>query len=490
MKKNAENFSNETKLSPILKKVADILKMDEKEILKLEELEIKKWLQKTIEEIISQHKNNKKLVKMLLQEYRGNIFSILDKKLKNNKEIALLAVANSSNNFYSLDTKLQKDLDILKQLVKSFIREWLSFLEFENFVESFLEKDSKTKQLLYNFYQKQLNLYSNIYLKEDLSWILLIIKKKNKDFYEVLKKHRVIISKWKKTIINPKFVENIFKQFKKENIVFENFEDKKNFVFLMIWRILKIDINLLDEDSLAIFENIFNIFFSLENKELVKEKIQKETKKNNEDKKEEDNQEENFKEDENVENDFNDILDFCLPACNYSHNWETYEINLWENKKIKLTKEEQESFNTQALKNFIKFYNTFYELGLNFLWDKYKNSFIILLKNKLDFDYRYWAWFTDWRILGLLNLISKNIWVPEKEIIEENWENWEKKKKWVCFKSLEAAKLAFSEIKETGKINWEVYSDLWVFSRGAVENKLILDWKIDVDRGELNISKW
>jgi hypothetical protein len=60
---------------------------------------------------------------MLLQEYRGNIFSILDKKLKNNKEIALLAVANSSNNFYSLDTKLQKDLDILKQLVKSFIRE-------------------------------------------------------------------------------------------------------------------------------------------------------------------------------------------------------------------------------------------------------------------------------------------------------------------------------------------------------------------------------
>jgi hypothetical protein len=42
MKKNAENFSNEAKLSPILKKVADILKMDEKEILKLEELEIKK----------------------------------------------------------------------------------------------------------------------------------------------------------------------------------------------------------------------------------------------------------------------------------------------------------------------------------------------------------------------------------------------------------------------------------------------------------------
>jgi hypothetical protein len=36
-------------------------------------------------------------------------------------------------------------------------------------VENFLEKDSKNKQLLYDFYQKQLNLYSNIYLKEDLS---------------------------------------------------------------------------------------------------------------------------------------------------------------------------------------------------------------------------------------------------------------------------------------------------------------------------------
>jgi hypothetical protein len=126
-------------------------------------------------------------------------------------------------------------------------------------------------------------------------------------------------------------------------------------------------------------------------------------------------------------------------------------------------------------------------LWLNFLWDKYLNDFKILCKNKIWFDYMLWEWITESKTLSVLNIIWKNIWIPEHEVIDNKWK---KTNKYKCFDRLPDAKKVFWEIKETWMINWDKYSDSSAFWNWAVENRLLESLCIDPNGMWLNITKW
>jgi len=126
-------------------------------------------------------------------------------------------------------------------------------------------------------------------------------------------------------------------------------------------------------------------------------------------------------------------------------------------------------------------------LWLNFLWDKYSHDFKILCNNKIWVNYMLWEWITDSKMLSILNMIWRNVWVPEHRVLDEKWKETNSIK---CFKTLWDAKEAFWEIKETWMINDKKYSDWSTFWNWAVENKLIEVLCIDQKGNGLNISKW
>lgn len=472
-KENIENKEN-----PVLKKVSEILH------LQAWEIETKKTWDKVHKEISrllqnQEYASNKSLWQYLIREFWKKYLSVIDgTPLKNDKDIIVLKLRQDSNYFYDLTLEQQKDTKIAKEMIKSLVREWVNFFDIKVFLEKYYNK--KEFVALLSFYKAYLEQEERVY-KDDLSKILIDIERTNKVFFDLLKKKWVIQVWWKKISISSSFINDYLKTLENTN---QNFQDRNAFEVYkleLLLALLWLKEKELDENSKIFIEYFLNLVNNKANKrQAKKEKIEEEELWTEE----VIHKKPHLAAEKDV---FEDRLDFCLPECSYYISGWSYVVETVWNKSVKLTQQEVERFNSRSLSNFVRFYDMMYSLWLNFLWDKYKSGFVTLLNNNIWFDYTSWEWFTESRILSVLNLIWKNIWIPEREIVSDTWES---KKIIACFERLDEAKMAFWDINKTWKVNWETLSEMWMFSRWAVENMLILNWKLDPENSSVNISDW
>lgn len=435
----------------------------------------------TIDNILNKYSDTKKLVIFIISEVDNNLFKT-HKEFHGDIDVVKLAIQKDSNSFYLISSaELKKHKDVWKEVIKAFIRENKNFYEVEFFLETNFKKDKKK---LFETYFEYLSSVNDYYIN-DLSKNLFFLKDTNKILYDLLHTNKLFTPKWKNIIINENFIKKFVNEVLKDELYEKiNLKEKKEYIIKKLYTYFLIANNNLSSDEKVIFDlalNLINISLS--------KKI-KETKKKEEEKPEfEISSTEKKKEvpDLHKDDDFNDFIDFSYPECN------SYKVSWWYNietitwKNIFISENEKENFTTKALKNYIKFYNTLYNLWLNFLWDKYSYDFKILCNNKFSFDYMHSEWITESKTLSVLNMIWKNIWVPEHQLVDEEWNESAQIK---CFKTLWDAKNTFSEIKETWMINNIKYSDSTSFWNWAVENKLIEVLCIDQKWNWLNISQW
>lgn len=482
------------KLSSIDEKEYNIILDDILVILNLPEWE-KNWIKqstkpiaKKIEDTLNENKTNLKLAKYMVWEVDGNFYKDYLKDFPNDLDLALIAIKASSENFKYLSIKLKENEKISYEIIKTQIREWNNYFEIKKFIE--LNYKDKKKELL-EFYKLQINEVNKI-LKDDLTKNLINIDEKNPDFIKLLKEKNIITWNKKKININPRFLTEFEESFKKKvNIKWKNEDEikklKLNFLINYIW----INAEDLNEETLFILNSIIDLIVINDDKkeqekdEIIDENLEKqekETKQKKWDKIDGDEEQKETKEDI-----FEKKLNYSLPnsTLSFSSSW-NYSISSWET-SIEITLEESQKMTSLALKNYYKFYQKLSKLWLNFLWDKYKTEFLIVMSNSFSIDYLYWEWISEGKTLSVLNLIWRNIWIPEKEVI---WKDWKPTKEIKCFNSIEAATFMFEDINKKNEINWETWSDGWPFSKWPVENKLIANWLIDSKRWVLNISKW
>lgn len=471
-KENKNSFSN-----PLLEEVSKLVK-NTLDIWKIQSLEQKIWFSNTILEIIKQDNKNRNLAIFLISELSSDFFKKFD-NFHIDKEIVKLAILKDSSLFYSISSNLKTDPEIWFFTIQSMIREWRNFLEIEKFIDLFFPK---SKSFLMKKYKLELNKSIDT-LSNNLLRQIFDIKTSNIKFYEELISKKVIFIKWDKITFNDNYLLNLFFDL---NELWEykdlDHSDKNEYLYNYFINLFLLKKSKISSSEKYIIENLIWLIEKIESKQKVDNKNND---KNIEEIEYENNQilEEDFK--DNIRDEFLDIAEFSIPDTNIQEYWDWYNINTLSWKKIYITNEEKDKFTIKSLSNFIKFYNIMYNLWLWFFWDKYKSDFKILCNNKFWFNYTSWEWVTDWKILWILNMIWKNVWVPESEFEDENWI-----KEIKCFKILSEAKSCFWEIKETWKINWKIYSDNTSFSNWAVENKLIEILCIDQKGNWLNISKW
>lgn len=441
----------------------------------------KNWFKRTIDDILNKYADTKRLAIFIISEVDSSVFKS-HKNLHTDIDVVKLAIQKDSNLFNFISSELIKNKEIWKEVVKSMVRENKNFYEVDMFITTYFIKDSKE---IFDIYFQYLE-NANKYYTNDLSKNLFSLKKSNKSLYNLLQTHKLFTTKWKIITINNDFI----KKFVTEIVKDEQFQsltqkEKDVFIILKLGSYFNISNNTLSDEEKVIFDLVLSLI-NIEISKKIKELMKKEEKEkpqpwipSTENEKE---ASDSYKED-----DFNEFADFSYPECN------SYKVSWWYNietitwKKIFITDAEKDNFTTKALKNYIKFYNTLYNLWLNFLWDKYSHDFKILCNNKFWFDYMHSEWITDWKMLSILNMIWRNVWIPEHKILNDKWEETNEVK---CFNTLWDAKDAFWEIKETWIINGTKYSDSATFWNWAVENRLIEVLCIDQKGHGLNISKW
>ena len=448
------------KIDPILKKVSKILDLDEAQLLISQE---KNWFKNTFDNILVQYWTNPEITSLALK-------------------VAADDIRKSSANFYDIDEKLRKNEELWKVFIESSVREWKTFMEIDDILKVYFS-DNKYKWLI-KYYKKYIKTVSNFY-NDDLTKSLLWTEKWDTELYKFLVANKIITWKWKAIILDDNFLQKSLVALN-ENITTENLKEKEKLEKQLLWNIIWFDLKSLDTNWLFVLDTIYKLVKLVQDKQKIKEKEVEEWEYIVEDK---DTSKSTWI-DINTEDksDYLDSkLDFCTPNCSYSYYSWYYEIETVWAENVKLSETEIDNMTSVAIRNYIKFYNTIYDLWLIFLWNKYKSDFITLSNNKFWFDYSSWEWITDWKMLSVLNMIWRNIWTPEHKII---WEDWKETSELRCFKTLWDAKESFRNIKDTGKINWEKYSDNDSFSYWAVENKLIEVLCIDQKGNWLNINSW
>jgi hypothetical protein len=172
-------------------------------------------------------------------------------------------------------------------------------------------------------------------------------------------------------------------------------------------------------------------------------------------------------------------VDFSLNDYEYtrSSSW-IYTIHNSGTNTIKLSEKEVERFTMVWLKNFIKFYNLLCGIGLNFLWDKYKNDFVTILNNQIWFNYPDREWVSESRSLKVLNFIGKTV-----GLIGDKKHTQYKKP----FENIDGARKAFSDVKSTWNIWKNNYISMWMSDDVPVEKALkamgyIDKWVLNIGR--------
>ena len=484
---NTNNSRERNEENPIFLKILEIISPAKK--TDLQKLRDKYGIMDSISRIIPFEKTNKELALYLISELGVDYFKQFP-DLHSDKQVVKTALLVNPNIYNILPDILKKDTEIWVWVVKSMVHKQRNFKEVEKFIESnFPEK----KNFLFARYSEFLKTQSFIF-QNDLNKHLFKLKTENKELFDKFEELWVVSYKWEKVDFNTDFLKSILDDLlKSEEYLNLDKKAKKEYTKKFLEKLFDIKIENLEKNEKYIFNKLLAILWNLEDKnKLANKKItwadneneQEDIAEKRERKKREQKQAEAQRK---KEKEIWVLIDYTYP------DWNSYKVSWWYNietqtwKTVFITDKEKDKFTSEALANFIKFQNTLYNLWLGFLWDKYSHDFKVLANNKFGFDYTSNEWITENKTLAILNMIWKNIWIPEQSVIDEDW-----KETWVvkCFKTLADAKMAFWEIKETGEINWKKYSDGSAFWNTAVYNKLIDSWLIDPKLNWLNISKW
>lgn len=454
-------------------------------IWEIKEIENKKWFKQAVNQIISYNKENRKLALFLISEISSDYF--LDfPSFHSDKVFLSLCLNKDYKIFFKLNDSNIKNKDFWKIVLSKMVKSWLNFWTIEWFIDKYFPKN-KTELLKY--YNDCLIKNTN-FMQGDIWKILIFLKKENILFFQKILDKWLIEDNWKKIQLNKNFVNETIESLLEDNEYqkLDNINKNKYLIkilFLFLW--IKQDDKIWKNEKYLLDIIVKLILNSESKKPLPKKEKELNDKK---EKKEDINNEENRK----INNDTVLDKDNFIDKVSYLYDWVNitefswwYWIDFWWPTLLKISTSEEKKLTIKALDNYIKFYNTLYSLDLNFLWDKHKTSFITLCNNEIWFDYLNWNWITDWKILSILNLLWKNIWIPETIVVDNQWNE---KKEVRCFNDLISAKMFFKSIKNSWKINWVEYSDNKAFSYWAVENYLIQKFKIDKNGSWLNITKW
>jgi len=383
-----------------------------------------------------------------------------------------------------LEIKLQKDFNKNKNLaflvLKNYIKNWESLENINNFINKISLDNELTKNLLEEKFSDLLEQYWKISRRNTQKYFYNI---KNEEIINLILKSKIVDKSWN---IN----QNTIKQLNKEvteNLSVEELNNSEN-IFNFLLKKLNISPELLDENIKNLLNSIIDLF-----------KINKKIEENSEEKNLDNKKRDKEKTDHTqvvhtTEDEFNEnssLLDFCYPWCILSEFWNNYEIDLWQNNKVEISKQDFNNFNEKSLENYINFLKILDQTKLSFLFEnKYKSWFLQLLKNKLDwFDYRTWEWFSEFKTLQTLNLIWNLIWIP-KSYYSEEWELW--KFDWII-----TSINIFNEINSTWNINKEKIWTPWNFIWPTIVEKRILqlwilwdNWGFNTEKASEILKKW
>jgi hypothetical protein len=363
-------------------------------------------------------------------------------------------------------------------VLKNYIKNWDSLEEINNFINKISLENKTTKSILEEKFSQLLEEYWKISRKNTQKYFYNI---KDDKIINLILKSKIIDKSWK---INSDTIKNI------ELEINERFspEELKNPDFIINYLLKKLNISpeFLDENLKKFLKSIA-VLFKI-NKKIEEDKTEKE---------------ENFSKGlkpsvDNIGNNVNlnleqdsSLLDFCYPWCLLSEFWNNYEIDLWQNDKVEISKQDFNSFNEKSLENYINFLKILKLTKLDFLFkDKYKSGFMQFINNQLWwFDYKSWEWFSEFKTLQTLNLIWHLIWIP-KSYYSEKWELWD-------FDWIITSINIFSEINSTWNINNEKIWTPWNFIWPTIVEKRMLqlwilwdNWGFSMEKASSILKKW
>jgi len=391
------------------------------------------------EKVLKSKENVEKLINKILYQWYKNLL--------NNEEILLLIINYKPELLdwnsiikQKIISKIKKDFSKNKILafnfIKKLIQEEKNISEINNFIEEVWKDNEEIKNTLQKKLEELLEKYWKISKKQTQKYFLNIL---NKDLIKLILESKIVNEKWE---IN----ENILNNLQKEvNNNFEEIAKNKQKIILFLLEKLNISLEFLQNNF---FKNFIEQIFSLLK---INKKIE-ENKENNQEsneKKEQDEDGKKVEEKQELSNNFEEdkeLLSFCYPWCVLSEFWNNYEIDLWENQKLEISKQDFNKFNEKSLENYINFLKILRLTNLDFLFkNKYRNDFLIFLQNKYWFDYKNWVGFDENKTLEILTLIWNLIWIP-KNYYKTDWELG--KFEWII-----SAINIFWEINSTGLIN-------------------------------------
>lgn len=409
--------------------------------------------------------------------------------LFNNKQVCLIAVSVSSFNYYYLKNTLKRDTDIWEKMILSMINDGENYDKILWFIEENFSEDKNNQEILEKFYKKSIKQSQQIYIK-DLNKCLVTLESDFPEYISDLLEKNILLKNKKSLNFSKEFYSHL-ELFIQEIPWNLNKSQRKNKINEIIIQELKIPNNIPNKYINFLIESIQKNINITQQSKKASEGIQWQVEEKQENLIQENNNQSNNKlpNTDQIIN-YDDDLNYYYPECNYSFSWWYYHIEVTGNKTIDLNENQMKNFTSVALKNFVKFYGLLYDLWLNFLWDKYNRDFVTLCNNKIWLDYTANEWITEWKSLSILNLIGKNIWIPETKlwiIDDEGNEKTQLK----CFKTIADAKLAFWDVKSTWKINGEYIMEPGTFSNySIVEAYMIQNELVDSKRNSINISKF
>ncbi len=330
-----------------------------------------------------------------------------------------------------------------------------------------------------NFYKKYLKTAEYIF-QSDIERQLINLREKKADFYTLIFEKKLIEAQWKNIKVSQKFTKTFLEEiwniaWYKDLSVLQQQEKK-----------IEIIAAYLGLTNTDIPEEIQVFFITLLDALHIKQEKRKAEKENLEDEKKETQEQEEIRD---TENDFEDRFDFCIPHCNYVHLAQGgCNISLWNNVAMSLSEDEMSKISNTALRNYVSGVQKLTELGLGFAL-YHQDRFFSLC----GVDHIYGEWLSDAKILKILNMVGKNIGVPEKNF-SKNKKDKQEQREVGCFRSLEDAVFQFRRIRDTGKIQERDECPLVEVSKKWHKSILrhIFEYKglFDKEGSGFNISQW
>ena len=390
---------------------------------------------------------------------------IANLKFSNQKDVkkAMDIIALDSTAFDKLDKWFRDNLDVWKQTLRAYLEEWKSFLDVQNFIASNFSK--KKQPALSEFYRDHISMTSEIFLTSIEKQLLNLDKKNPKLFKNI--SSRLLEQKKNKLTLNSSFV-TLFKNTiaKKTDYADLSEEDRDTFDISIFQNHLWLSKSDMTPDMLMLILSLRElIHIKKAEVEIAEENLA-------------------WGEDEDTldslsEND-DDTDSYRSYTPLFSSEW---TIDMGVGESIKLSPEEMK-MNDTALENYVTAVKICRDIGLGFIF-KHKHQFLSVI---CSIDYLSWEWITESKLLRILNRVGKQVWIPEKNLSDQNDKD-AAPKIW-CFKTFWEAKKQFRDIKDTGVVGWVSY-DPMKSDRSVAERALIQKWFFDLEwKWFLNIENW